>query len=129
MRAASILTLLLCLSPCGCSSRASDDTGDSSEGGGETGDAELMALCTNGCVRFETCAPSEYVLAYADDQACIDFCMTAFSSSTACREAAGPYASCTAGLDCSQWPDLLDDPATSACSSEWAVAGPACGLI
>jgi hypothetical protein len=134
-------SLLLCALSLACSSRASDSDGDdatsgqsSSEAGTETadgggGDPELEALCLTGCERFLECAPNEYAAAYADDQACFDYCFTTFSATDACREAAGPYATCTAGLECSEWPALLADPATSACAEEWAVAGPACGLI
>ena len=135
---ASLFASILCVA---CSSRASDSGGDdaasegsTSGGGDETtdpggDDPELEMLCVTGCERFSACAPTEYAGAYSDDQACFDYCFTTFSASTECREAAGPYAACTASLDCSQWPDLLADPATSACAEEWSVAGPACGLI
>ena len=138
MRLIALFTLSLTLA---CSSRTSDgdssetDSGEASTNAGEEADAtegsdpELEQLCLTGCERFALCAPETYVVAYADDQACFDYCYDTFSATPTCREAAGPYAACTASLECEQWPALLEDPATSACAEEWAVAGPACGLI
>lgn len=65
-------------------------------------DSELEQLFHTGCERSALCAPDAYVVAYADDQACSDDCHTTFSVTAACREAAGPYAACTAALECKQ---------------------------
>ena len=111
-----------------CSSRASDEDSESSSGDGPVSDAELRERCAEGCERFKTCAAESYNAAYSDDQACEDFCFDSFSVSDACREASVPYSDCTLALECSEWPGLLSDPATSNCSQEWAAVDPPCGL-
>ncbi len=136
-RSLGLALLSTCLlAPFGaCGGRSSDDadtsssgeaTGESGESGGLWSDAELREVCEMGCVRFETCAPETYMQAYADDQACADYCYGLFDAPDACRAAAPAYQQCTGSLPCEDWPALLDDPANTDCAASWSVVLQAC---
>ena len=124
---ATLIACLLGLVACGPGSQGeSSSSGDSGDSGNLQSDAELRASCASGCVRFKACAPAAYDGAYADDQACEDFCFDLFDAPDACRAASVPYAACTVALECVDWPDLLSDPAMSMCSAAWADVMTAC---
>jgi hypothetical protein len=96
----------------------SDGSGDQGTEDG-SGDSELDMLCTVGCQRFITCAPDEFESFYGDAETCEQDCHDLYASPDECREVAEPYAECTANLPCEDWPDLLDNPATSPCAGPW----------
>jgi hypothetical protein len=122
------VTLLFLATACG-SRTLHEDTGDASgTTDSDGGDPELVMLCETGCVRYETCASDHFSGVHADQQACLDNCISLFAEPTDCRAAATPYAECTAAMACADWADLLADPAGSVCAAEWSVVGPACGL-
>lgn len=107
-------------------SSAGDGSGDASGEGGGVSDEELRADCASGCVRFKECAPESYDAAYADDQACADYCFQLFDAPDECRSASVGYRNCTRSLACVDWPALLNDPATSACAESWAPVAASC---
>lgn len=133
MHAGSTSTLLLfaalATTPAACSSRTSADAETGSSSGSGTGaptDEELRATCAAGCVKFQSCAPDAYMAAYEDDAACEAYCFELFDAPDDCRAASVDYAACTGALACVDWPDLLNDPATSKCAASWAPVAAAC---
>lgn len=98
-----------------CNGRVSQQLDTGADEAGDTG-SMLPESCVDGCAAFVSCHPDGYEALYPDDD-CEATCEASYAE---CEVEAIDYSDCVIGLGCSEWPDLLDDPANTVCGPAWS---------